>query len=364
MTVRVRDVAELLQHRFPSSWAEPWDSVGLRIGDPERSVERVYVALDATVASIREAAAHGCQALVTHHPPFLGDLRSVTADGGAGTIVVEALSLGVAVISEHTNLDRSPEGWKALAARCGFGSVRPLERSLEDVDLVTVFAPEGAEDRLIDAMARAGAGRIGTYERCAYTAPGIGTFTPLPGSAPAYGDGGHTSVPELRIEMVAPPGDGERVARAAREAHPYEEPLITVARVSRPRAQASLGAVADTARMTLDELAATVSERLEVPVRVWGPPDTELSRIAFANGSGGSLIPAARAAGADAIVLGEVRYHDALTALEAGLTIVEAGHDATELPLVDVLAGVLTESLGSDAVVQQPRSPMWWVTRE
>jgi len=43
------------------------------------------------------------------------------------------------------------------------------------------------------------------------------------------------------------------------------------------------------------------------------------------------------AAGADALVCGEVRYHDALDAAESGLAIIEVGHDVSEWPLVEVL---------------------------
>ncbi|MCL4079069.1 Nif3-like dinuclear metal center hexameric protein [Coriobacteriia bacterium Es71-Z0120] len=362
MTVCVGELAAMLARRFPLSWAEPWDRVGLRIGDPDQPVERVYVALDATIASIREAARSGCQVLVTHHPPFLADVSAIVADDPAGAIVAEALRLGVAVISEHTNLDRSPEGRVALARACGFTGMEPLEQGTEELDLVTVYAPEGSEGRIIDAMAAAGAGRIGMYERCSFSAPGIGTFTPLPGSSPAVGGHEATAAAEVRVEMVAPRGDGGRVACAARAVHPYEEPLITVTRVTRPRAQASLGAVGDIPATTLDGLAAVVAKRLGVPVRIWGEAGDPVRRVAFANGSGGSLIGAACAAGADVLVLGEVRYHDALAALESGLRILEAGHDATEYPLVGVLASVVETIVGAQAVVQEPRSIRWRVT--
>jgi putative NIF3 family GTP cyclohydrolase 1 type 2 len=101
-----------------------------------------------------------------------------------------------------------------------------------------------------------------------------------------------------------------------------------------------------------------------VPVRAWGDAGTPVARVAFANGSGGSLIPAARTAGADALVAGEVRYHDAQAALDTGLAIVEAGHDATEFPLTGILASALEDLLGPEAVVRQPRSLRWWVTRQ
>lgn len=364
MTVTVGEIAAILGQRFPPSLAESWDRVGLLVGDPDRPVEHAYIALDATLQAVREAARNSCQVLITHHPPFLGHLSAVVADGPVGRVVVEALRAGVAVISEHTNLDRSPEGRTALAEACGFTGLQPLEQGFEEVEVVTAYVPRGAERRVIDAMAAAGAGRIGSYERCSFSATGTGTFTPLPGSSPVVGDGRATNVPEVRVEMVSPPGDGGRVARAARAAHPYEEPLITVARVRRPRTQVSLGGVCDIPATTLEALATVMSARLDVPIRIWGDAAASVSRVAFANGSGGSLIGAASGAGADALVLGEVRYHDALTALESGLGILEAGHDATEYPLVGVLASAVEDVLGPNAVLREPRPIRWRVTTQ
>ena len=41
---------------------------------------------------------------------------------------------------------------------------------------------------------------------------------------------------------------------------------------------------------------------------------------------------------ADAFITGEIGYHKALDLCQAGLTVLEAGHAATELPAVSLLA--------------------------
>ena len=100
---------------------------------------------------------------------------------------------------------------------------------------------------------------------------------------------------------------------------------------------------------TLGALASLVGERLGVGTRVWGDPASAVKLIALAPGSGRSLIDAALQAGADAFVTGELRYHVAHDALEKGLAIVEAGHDATEWPLTGALARVVEQIPGLDA---------------
>jgi putative NIF3 family GTP cyclohydrolase 1 type 2 len=72
--------------------------------------------------------------------------------------------------------------------------------------------------------------------------------------------------------------------------------------------------------------------------------------VALAPGSGRSLVPFALRAGADALVTGELRYHEAHDALERGLTVIEAGHDATEWPLTAALARIVATTPGLDPV--------------
>ncbi len=81
--------------------------------------------------------------------------------------------------------------------------------------------------------------------------------------------------------------------------------------------------------------AAFVGETLGTSVRTNGG-DT-IRTVAVCGGSGGDFIPALTAM-ADAFVTGEVRHHEWLTANAVGLTVIEAGHYATEVPVIYPLA--------------------------
>ena len=92
---------------------------------------------------------------------------------------------------------------------------------------LVVFVPAEALDAVRDAVFAAGAGRIGEYERCSWYTEGTGTFLGGEGANPTIGERGREErVPELRLETVYPAEQEEEVARALREAHPYEEPAF------------------------------------------------------------------------------------------------------------------------------------------
>lgn len=92
---------------------------------------------------------------------------------------------------------------------------------------LVVYVPETHIEEALLAIGDAGGGRIGNYSHCAFTAPGTGRFTPLPGAQPAIGEVGiEEQVPEIRVECVVEEDRLDGVVQALRAAHPYEEPAF------------------------------------------------------------------------------------------------------------------------------------------
>lgn len=353
-------LAARLEESFPAQWAEAWDNVGLVQGDPGASVRGVLVTLDATRAALARAVEAGCNVLVTHHPPYLKTPSRLAA----GHVAYDAAATGVAMLAAHTNLDRAPGGAGVLAAALGLPAGEPVERSVQEVDIVTAFVPPSARARVVEAMHASGAGRIGMYEGCSFAADGTGRFSPSAGTTPAVGAPGvSTETAEQRIEVVCATGLGPAVAAAAVAVHPYEEPLVMVGRASIARGAARLGRICDAEEgMTLADAVQLVTGSLGCVPRVWGDASSPVRRIATATGSAGSLLPDVVRAGADVLIAGEVRYHDALSALESGVAVIEAGHDVTEWPLVRVLADAVagTQGLDPGSIHVEGPSRGWW----
>lgn len=362
----VADLERALATAFPPERAEPWDRVGLVVGDPDAQVMGVAFALDPTVEAVHEAAERGANVLVTHHPAFLEPLRAVAPGaGGGGDVVYAAVAAGVALIAAHTNLDRDPRAQALLPQALGLAVVGPVEREPEPTALVTVYVPPEHSERVRTAMAEAGAGRIGAYERCAFISRGTGRFVPEDAAHPFVGrPGADTAAEEERVEMVCPLWALRGVLEAAARAHPYEEPLIIASEVHRIRNRAALGALArpENGRgTTVGELAERAARSFGVVPRVWGAPERPVARIATATGSAGSLIGDVVKAGADVLVAGEVRYHDALRALGAGLAVIELGHDVSELPLVDLLEEAILTAVPNVPHVRVCERRSWWM---
>ena len=64
----VREIEQALFELAPKELAFDWDNVGQLLGDPQKPIEKILVALDITEAVADEAMQKGCQLIVAHHP--------------------------------------------------------------------------------------------------------------------------------------------------------------------------------------------------------------------------------------------------------------------------------------------------------
>lgn len=364
--IALGELIRTLDGWFDPRWAEAWDAVGLVCGDRDEPVDRVLLAVDAVPATVDEAIDGGAKLLVTHHPLLLTGVHGVPADDPKGGLVHRMIRSGVAHFVAHTNADVARPGVSdALADRLGLREPRPLQpQDEEPLDKVVVFVPDGDAEALIDALAEAGAGRLGNYDRCAWTTSGTGTFRPLPGANPTIG-GVHDieHVGETRVEMVVPRRLRTEAVQALRTAHPYEEPafdLLPMVPLPARRGTGRIGTLPTP--MTLREFTAHAAVTLPATawgVRAAGDPDRILHSVAVCGGSGGSYAEDARRAGADAFLTADLKHHATVEAVTerggTGMALVDAAHWATEAPWLDALAAALRDRFGTTVDVQVSR---------
>jgi dinuclear metal center YbgI/SA1388 family protein len=355
----LNEVVARLDEFYDPRWADSWDAVGLVCGDPEQPVRSVLFAVDPTLAVVDEAVERGVDLLVTHHPLLLRPVSSVAATTPKGRVVQRLVGNRIALHVCHTNADSADPGVSdALAAALGLSGVRPLDPDPEPAmyKLVT-FVPHADAGQVIDTLAEAGAGAIGDYDRCAWTASGLGTFRPGAGANPTIGAVGDIEeVPETRVEMVLPRARRDAVLTALRTAHPYEEPAFDLYETAGPpstRGTGRIGVLPEST--TLERFAQHVAWALPATaggVRVAGAPDRPVRTVAVCGGAGDSFLDLARHSGADVYVTSDLRHHPASelrehghAAAHGGLALVDVAHWAAEWTWLPTAAQRLQEAL-------------------
>ncbi|MGH8775094.1 MAG: Nif3-like dinuclear metal center hexameric protein [Jiangellaceae bacterium] len=359
----VAEVVAALDRLYDPAHAESWDAVGLVCGDPDAEVRRVLFAVDPVAVVADEAVEWGAGLLVAHHPLFLRPVHGVAATTPKGRLVHRLVSSGVALHVAHTNADSADPGVSdALGAALGLTDLQPLDpRPAEPIDKLVVFVPEPDADRLLDSLAAAGAGRIGAYERCAWTTSGVGTFRPGAGARPTIGSvGAIERVDEVRVEMVVPRAARSAVLAALRATHPYEEPAYDVYELAEQPGDTGIGRVGTLDRAEpLSTFVQRVARALPATaggVRAAGVPDQPVRTVAVCGGAGDSLLSATRAAGVDAFVTADLRHHPASESREAGRpALVDVAHWASEWPWLRDAAARLQDLLGERGTTVETR---------
>jgi dinuclear metal center YbgI/SA1388 family protein len=344
-------------HRmYDPAHADTWDAVGLVTGDPASPVRRVLFAVDPVQAVIDEAVAWAADLLLVHHPLLLKPVHSVAATTPKGRAVHSLIREGIALLVAHTNADAPAAGVSdAMAQAFGLVDPRPVDPApAPPMDKLVVFVPHDDAARLGEALADAGAGQVGDYDRCAFSSTGIGSFRPGPGARPTVGVVGRLEqVPETRLEMVLSRDRRDTVLQALMSSHPYEEPAYDLLEMADLPGQSGHGRVGRLAApSTLGDFCESVVSCLPAThsvVRVAGDLDRRVQTVALCGGSGDFLLDAVRDAGADVYVTSDLRHHPASELAEhaAAPALIDVPHWAAESLWLPVVQSRLHSELGA-----------------
>jgi dinuclear metal center YbgI/SA1388 family protein len=356
----ISDILGALAARAPFERAADWDPVGLILGDPSARARRLAVCHEVTERVVSALETEPVDLLVSYHPLLFRPTQRLVAGATPEGRVLRLARAGIALAVVHTNFDVSPGGTAdALAEALGLSEPEgfgPISGS--PARKLVTFVPRDAAEALLDALAGAGAAEIGNYSHCSFSAEGTGTFLPREGSTPRAGKRGELShEPEVRLELVVPSAREAEVIRALLRAHPYEEPAFDLyERRGELRPAGRVGLVPE---LSLGELAERVAESLHGSApRIAGERRRRVSRVAVVPGSGEDLAGAARSAGAEVLVTGDLRHHAARRALDSGLALIDAGHSATERPgLERLLSLVAAQGLETMSLLDQDCDP-------
>jgi dinuclear metal center YbgI/SA1388 family protein len=346
--VTVRQILESLERLAPSRFAFSFDRVGLQVGSPEQRVSKAVVSLDRSLAAVAFAHEQGAQLLLSHHPLIFRPIDTVDSRTHVGKTILQLIRSDISFVAAHTNWDCAHGGINdKLAAHLGLTEVTPFGTA-SDVPRakLVITVPAAHVEAVLDAASGAGAGVVGAYHRCSFLAEGRGTFVGGEGTHPAIGQVGvREEVDEIRIEMSMPSGASTAVLRAIKAAHPYEEPVIDVYPLQSEREQPG-GRVGKLPQpLAFEDLMRTVETTLSTSGWAWGDPSRTIKRIAVVGGAADDEWRNAQRAGADVLITGEVKQHNALEASESGMCLIAAGHYATEHPGCEALRKRMEEAV-------------------
>ncbi len=115
--LKVKDIIEKIESLAPPELAEPWDNVGLMLGDTEQRVTTVFVCLDVTSDNVQQAVDCGADLVLSHHPLIFSPLKRIVEQDISGNIIRNLIRRDISVYSAHTNLDHASGGMNDILAK-------------------------------------------------------------------------------------------------------------------------------------------------------------------------------------------------------------------------------------------------------
>jgi dinuclear metal center YbgI/SA1388 family protein len=351
--MRLSVLIKHLEAYAPVNYQEGYDNSGLLIGSPDQDVHSALVALDCTEQIVDEAISLGCNLIITHHPIVFKGLKRITGKTYVERVVLKAVRHNIALYAIHTNLDHVKNGVNGVICdRLGLQNTKVLRPKKDLLKKLVTFCPTEHADMVREALFDAGAGHIGNYGDCSFNGQGFGTFTGNEDTNAYAGEKGiQHREPEIRIETVFVAQDERKILLALLESHPYEEVAYDIYLLENKLGSVGAGMIGSLKQeMDGKDFLAMVKERMDASViRHTMLLPKKIRKVAVCGGSGSFLLNDAIAAGADAFVTADFKYHEFFDA-EEKLVIADIGHFESEQFTSDLLIDVIQEKFPNFAI--------------
>jgi dinuclear metal center YbgI/SA1388 family protein len=149
--MNIKDLLCRIDEIVPFNLSETWDNTGLVIGDNEMLVSKICLTLDATPEVIDHAADSKCNVIISHHPLIFTPVKTIDTSTITGTAIKKAMKNDIAIISLHTNWDKSGLN-NTLAAALNLVNIRTLQPKKNEECRIGVVGELPQEENLEDFL--------------------------------------------------------------------------------------------------------------------------------------------------------------------------------------------------------------------
>ena len=351
--MKLKKLIESLEQWAPLNYQEDYDNSGLIVGSPEDEIHAALVSLDCTEQIVDEAIEKNCNLIISHHPIVFKGLKKLNGKNYVERVVMKAIKNNIALYAIHTNLDSVATGVNGkICERLGLENNQILVPKSGILKKLVTFCEHKDAEQLRNALFAAGAGNISHYSDCSFNLEGVGTFKGDEQSNPTLGKAGvREYADETRIEVIFKAQDERRLLSALFENHPYEEVAYDIYALENKLQSVGSGMIgalpeemdgADFLRLVKTQMDASVLRHTDLLPK-------KIKKVAVCGGSGSFLLKNAIAAGADAFVTADFKYHEFFDA-EDKIVIVDIGHFESEQFTSNLLIDNIQEKFPNFAI--------------
>lgn len=352
--MKLKEITECIEAYAPLAYQESYDNAGLICGNKEMEITAALICLDSTEAVIDEAIQNKCNLVIAHHPIVFEGLKKITGNNYVERVLIKAIQNNIAIYAAHTNLDNVHNGVSAkMAEMLGLQNCKVLAPSPKaQLKKLVCYCPADVADKVLDALFKAGAGKIGNYDECSFSSAGTGTFRTGEGANPTLGEIGKRHLEkEMKLETIYPAYLENKLLQVLCEVHPYEEVAYDIINLGNRNMQIGAGMVGDLPA-GMEEIAflKTLKERLQTDcIRYTSLQNKNIKRVALCGGAGSFLLEDAIRTKADIFITGDFKYHQFFDA-DNQIVIADIGHYESEQFTKQIFYDILREKFNTFAL--------------
>ena len=352
--MKIKEIISVLEEMAPLAYAEDFDNVGLLVGNQEQEATGVLVCHDALENVIEEAMTQHCNLVVCFHPILFSGLKKITGKNYVERVLIKAIKNDIAIYAVHTALDNHQEGVNKIFCKAlELTKTKILIPKTHFIrKLVTYTIPENAED-VRNALFDAGAGNIGNYENCSFNSKGIGTYMGNEYSNPQIGERFEfVQGDEIKIEVTFEKHLQHKILKALFSHHAYEEVAYEIYELQNDHQNLGLGMIGELEKpMSETDFLHFVKEKMQADgIRHSELLNKTIQKVAVLGGSGSYAIKNAIAAGADAFLTADLKYHQFYEA-ENKLLLADIGHFESERYTKNYIVDYLRKKILNFAII-------------
>lgn len=130
--ITVSDVIKSLEELSPPKYACNWDNVGLLVGERNKIVKKLLVAVEMSLDVVDYAIENNVDMVVCHHPLIFKKLDRIVSENFIGNKIIKLIKNDISVYAMHTNFDICGSMGEFAANKLWLGDIKPLLVTHED----------------------------------------------------------------------------------------------------------------------------------------------------------------------------------------------------------------------------------------
>jgi len=353
--MKLEKIINEIEKIFPTKTAEEFDNVGLLLGKTDAECNKALVCHDVTDEIIDEALNNKCQLIISYHPLIFKSLKKINYEDRIGRIITKIIENKLSLYSIHTSFDNLKNGLNfELGKILNLENQKILIPKKNSLMKLTSYVPNGYLDVVLNSLYEAGAGEIGNYSNCSFSAEGEGRYLGNKESNPKFGNKEKlTKTSEILINLIFPSHRKKKIIESLINSHPYESVAYEITKIENKNPDLGLGTIGVLPiSMTKKKFLEYLKNKLPINVlRCSRFTKNKIKIVSVLAGSGAFAIDSAINNKADAFITGDLKYHDFFKS-DNKILLVDAGHFETEFFIKKKLQELLKEKIPNFAFIR------------